>query len=45
MVVTEVSEDNEVLFIIVVLDSSARSCWLQLLTLLVIVPAGYWNFC
>ena len=44
MVVTEVSVEYEVLFV-VVLESPYRSCRLQLLVLLVIVPAGYCNFC
>ena len=45
MVVTEVSVEYEVCFVVVVLESAYRSCRLQLLVLLAIVPAGYYNFC
>ena len=45
MVVTEVSVEYEVFFVVVVLDTLYRSCRLQLLVLLVIVPADYCNFC
>ena len=40
MVVTVVSVEYEVL-LVVALGSPYRSCWLQLLVLLVIIPAGY----
>ena len=39
MVVTEVSEEHEVLLVVVALGSPYQSCWLQLLVLLLIVPA------
>ena len=41
MVVIEVSVEHEVLLVVVVLGSPYRSCWLQLLVLLVIVPDDY----
>ena len=44
--VTEVPVEYEVLLLVVVAHGSPyRSCWLQLLVLLVIVPAGYCHFC
>ena len=45
MMVTQVSAEYEVLFGVLVLDTLYRSCRLQLLVLLVIVPADYCNFC
>ena len=45
MMVREVSVEYEVLFAVVVLDTLYRSCRLQLLVLLVIVSADYYNFC
>ena len=43
MVVTVVSVEYEVL-LVVALGTPYRSCWLQLLVLLVIVPAGHSPF-
>ena len=46
VVVTEVPVEHEVLLVVVVaLGSPYRSCWLQLIVLLVIVTAGYCYFC
>ena len=45
MVVTEISMKYEVLLVVVVFGRAYRSCWLPLLVLLVIVRAGYCNFC
>ena len=45
VMVTDVSVDYDVQFAVVVLDNPYRSCRLQLLVLLVIVPADYYNFC
>ena len=45
MVVMEISVEYEVMLVVVALGSPYRSCWLQLLVLLVIVPAGYFHFC
>ena len=45
MVVTVVSVEYEVLFVVVALGSPYRICWLQLLVPLVIVIAGYSLFC
>ena len=45
MMVTHVSVEYEVLFAVVVLDTLYHSCRLQLLVLLVIVPADYCNYC
>ena len=42
--VTEVSEEYEVHFAVVVLDNPYRSCRLQLLVRLVVVPADYLQF-
>ena len=44
LMVTEVYVEYEVHFAVVVLDNPYRSCRLQLLVLLVIVPDDYCNF-
>ena len=45
MMVMEVFVEYEVLLVVVAPSSRYRSCWWQLLVLLVIVPDGYCHLC